>query len=89
MNENNGNLLPETLLLCSTNQGEACNTSDERLSLDKGNGLDFILTLLNTTKTDSGMYKVVVQGTHPRTGGSTKITKTIHLEIRKRLYTVL
>ena len=78
------NLSSETQLLsCSINRGENCTTSDRRLSLNSGDGVDFILTLSNTMKNDFGRYKVFVEIFYPQTNLATTIEKTIHLEIGK------
>ena len=74
--------LPSTLLLtCRTDQGAACVINDERLSLDKGDGLDFILVLSNSHQNDSGIYEVVVEGTHPATSSLITVKKIFHVDI--------
>ena len=74
--------LPNTLLLtCRTDQGAACVINDERLSLYKGDGLDFILVLSNSHQNDSGIYEVVVEGTHPATSSLITVKKIFHVDI--------
>ena len=78
-NDPSQNLL---LFSCRTDQGAACVNNDaDRLSLNKGNGLDFVFTLSNTYQNDSGEYEVVVEGTHPATSSLITIKKTFHLNI--------
>ena len=80
MNEQTG-ISSQTLLSCSIEQSENCTTSDKWRSLDRGDGLDFIFVLTDTTQNDSGVYQVLVEGTHPGTGNATTILKTIDLEV--------
>jgi hypothetical protein len=49
--------------------------NDNRLSLSRGDGLDYIFTLSNTCQEDSGIYEVVVEGIHPATGSLITIKK--------------
>jgi hypothetical protein len=73
--------LPNTLQLftCRADQGAPCIINDNRLSLSRGDGLDYIFTLSNATQEDSGIYEVVVEGTHPATGSLITIKKSFHL----------
>ena len=77
-NESSRDLL---LFSCSTNQGQACVINDDRLSLNRGNGLNFVFTLSNTHQSDSGVYEVVIEGTHPATSSLITIKKRFHLNI--------
>ena len=72
----------ELLLSCATSQ-TAC--SRGRVSLNKDDNLkselSFNFTLSNTIyDNDSGLYEVIVEGTHPVTGSLTTITKRFQLE---------
>ena len=81
--------LPNTLLFtCTTNQGATCIVNDNRLSLNRGNGLDFIFTLSNAVHDDSGLYEVVVEGTHPATSSLITIKKSFRLNIGMFTYHV-
>jgi hypothetical protein len=72
--------LPNTLLFtCRTDQGVPCVINDNRLSLSRGDGLDYLFTLSNASQEDSGTYEVVVEGTHPATGSLITIKKSFHL----------
>ena len=74
--------LPNTLLFtCSTNQGATCIVNDNRLSLNRGNGLDFVFTLSNAVHDDSGAYEVVVEGTHPATSSLITLKKKFQLNV--------
>ena len=76
--------LPNTLLFsCGTNKGATCFINDDRLSLDRGNGLDFIFTLSNARQEDFGVYEVLVEGNHPATSSLITIKKSIHLNAGK------
>ena len=72
----------ELLLSCATSQ-TAC--SRGRVSLnrdgDSRSELSFDFALSNTVHdSDSGLYEVIVEGTHPVTGSLTTITKQFQLE---------
>ena len=74
--------LPNTLLFtCRTDQGASCLVNDNRLSLSRGDGLDYIFTLSNASQEDAGIYEVVVEGPHPETGSLITIKKSFHLII--------
>ena len=75
--------LPNTLQLftCRTDQGASCWINDNRLSLSRGDGLDYIFTLSNASQEDAGIYEVVVEGTHPATGSLITFKKSFHLII--------
>ena len=74
--------LPNTLLFtCSTNQGAKCFNFHDRLSLSRGDGLDFIFVLSNVIQNDSGNYEVVVEGTHSAISSLITIKKIFHLDI--------
>ena len=74
--------LPNTLLFtCRTDQGASCFINDNRLSMSRGDGLDYIFTLSNASQEDAGIYEVVVEGTHPATGSLITIKKSFHLNI--------
>ena len=76
------NVLHNTLLFtCSTSYGATCFTNDGRLSMSKGNGLDFVFTLSNATLDDSGAYEVVVEGIHPATSSLITIKKKFQLNV--------
>ena len=53
--------------------------NDNRLSLDRGDGLDFIFTLSNARQKDSGEYEIAVEGSHPATSSLIVIKKTFKL----------
>ena len=75
--------LPNTLLFtCRTDQGASCLVKDNRLSLSRGDGLDYIFTLSNASQEDAGVYEVVVEGTHPATGSLIAFKKSFHLSIK-------
>ena len=76
--------LPNTLLFtCRTDQGASCLTNDNRsVSLSRGDGLDYIFTLSNTSQKDAGIYEVVVEGTHPATGSLITFRKSFHLGVK-------
>ena len=74
--------LPNTLLFtCRTDQGASCLVNDNRLSLSRGDGLDYNFTLSNASQEDAGIYEVVVEGTHPATGSLITFKKSFHLLI--------
>ena len=74
--------LPNTLLFtCRTDQGASCWINDNRLSLSRGDGLDYNFTLSNASQEDAGIYEVVVEGTHPATGSLITFNKNFHLII--------
>ena len=78
--------LPNILLfICRTDQGALCLVNDNRLSLSRGDGLDYIFTLSSASQEDDGIYKVVVEGTHPETGSLITFKKNFHLIIKGRL----
>ena len=73
---------PNSLLFtCNTNQGATCVKNNDRLSLNRGDGLDFIFTLSNVRQSDTGLYEAVVEGTHPATSSLITIKKSFHLDI--------
>ena len=75
--------LPNTLLFtCRTDRGAPCLINDNRLSLSRGDGLDYIFTLSNASQEDAGIYEVVVEGTHPATGSLIAFKKSFHLSIK-------
>ena len=80
----NTNSSDKLLFTCRTNQGASCVIKDNRVSLVRGNGLDFIFTLSNTCQNDSGVYEAVVEGTHPATSSLTTIKKNFHPNIGMR-----
>ena len=49
--------------------------------MSRGNGLEFVFTLLNATIDDSGAYEVVVEGTHPATSSLTTIKKKFQFSV--------
>ena len=55
---------------------------DDRLSLSRGDGLDYIFTLSNASQEDAGIYEVIVEGTHPATGSLITFKKSFHLSAR-------
>lgn len=74
----------ELLLSCATSQTTACTRG--RVSLNRGNTSDssselsFNFILSNALHdSDSGLYEIIVEGTHPATGSLTKITKRFQL----------
>ena len=75
--------LPNTLLFtCRTDQGAPCLVKDNRLSLSRGDGLEYyIFTLSNASQEDAGIYEVVVEGTHPDYGSLITFKKSFHLNI--------
>ena len=78
--------IPNTLLFaCSTNQGATCFINDDRLSLNRGDGLHFIFTISNAHQNDSGVYEVAVEGIHPATGSFVTIKKKFRLDIGNRI----
>ena len=77
----NTNSSDKLLFTCRTDQGASCVIKDNRVSLVRGNGLDFMFTLSNTHQDDSGVYEVVTEGTHPATSSLTTIKKTFHLNV--------
>ena len=82
--------LPNTLLFtCRTDQGASCLINDNRLSLSRGDGLDYNFILSNATQEDAGVYEVVVEGTHPAIGSLITFKRNFHLNIigiQKLLY---
>ena len=74
----------ELLLSCDTSMTTMC--SNSRVSLSRGNdpGNEFVFTLTGTNINDSGMYEVVVDVIHPRSGSQGTITKKFHLNITAR-----
>ena len=81
--------MPSSLLFsCSTDQGARCFKNDDRLSLNKGNGLDFEFNLSNAVLGDSGTYEVTVEGTHPATSSLITLKKTFHLNVGMFLVTI-
>ena len=74
---------PNTLLFtCRTDQGASCLINDNRLSLSRGDGLDYIFTLSNANQEDAGIYEVVMEGTHPDYGSLITFKKSFHLSIK-------
>ena len=69
------------LFTCSTDQGAVCVMNDDRVSLSRGDSLEFMFTLSNTSQDDSGVYEVVVEGTHPATSSLITIKRSFHLII--------
>ena len=55
--------------------------NDDRVSLSRGDSLEFMFTLSNTRQDDSGVYEVVVEGTHPATSSLITIKKSFHINI--------
>ena len=74
----------ELLLSCDTSMTTMC--SNSRVSLSRGNdpGNEFVFTLTGTNINDSGMYEVVVDVIHPRSGSQGTITKKFHLNVTAR-----
>ena len=82
--DNGQSNFPNTLLFtCRTDEGASCFVNDNRLtmSLSRGDGLEYIFTLSNASQEDSGIYEVVVEGTHPETGSLITIKKSFYLII--------
>ena len=75
------NLPDIPLFTCGINEGATCFINDDRLSLDRGDGLDFIFTLSNAHQEDSGVYEIVIEGSHPATSSLTTVKKIFHLDI--------
>ena len=68
---------------CSTSVGAVCTINDNRVSLARGDtsGLQFVFTLSSTNhSSDSGLYEVTVQGTHPGSG-TTLLKKEFRLQV--------
>ena len=74
------------LFTCRTEHGARCVINDRRISMSRGNGLDFAFTLSNATVDDSGAYEVVVEGNHPATGSLITIKKSFQLNVGMFLY---
>ena len=51
------------------------------MSPSRGDGLEYIFTLSNASREDSGIYEVVVEGTHPETGSIITIMKSFYFII--------
>ena len=60
---------------------QTCFINDNRFSLDRGDGLDFIFTLSNPRQEDVGVYEIVIEGTHPATSSLITIKEIFHLDI--------
>ena len=73
----------ELLLSCATSQTTACSRGRVFLNRDSDSSseLTFKFTLSNAFHdSDSGLYEVIVEGTHPATGSLTTITKRFQLQ---------
>ena len=80
----------ELLLSCATSQ-TACSSNTGRVFLNRGmdssSELSFVFNSLRDS--DSGLYEVVIEGTHPSTGSLTTISKRFQLEGNNSIVTVL
>ena len=74
----------ELLLSCATSQTTGCSRGRVILNRDSDSSsseLNFNFILSNAhPESDSGLYEVIVEGTHPATGSFTTITKKFQLE---------
>ena len=76
------------LLTCRSNKNWNCWSIGFRGNLDptlsRGrSGFEFIVTLFNVTTDDLGTYEVIVEKSHPSSGGTEYLKKIFHLNVGK------
>ena len=77
----------KSLFICKSINNWQCSPIeiiDLNSTLSRGrSGFEFIVTLFDVTTDDVGMYKVIVEKSHPQTAATEQLTKVFHLVVGK------